>query len=156
MSYLAHLDPAPTAAPYAWIITHVNTADLGDDCAEEKGTMGPRNASPENLAALKAGKGYTFRLTDDDGIWYYRGRIVFTEDGGPPVAKALGQGWKPGSYCVAGGLDGAEFDTGSEFGPLEDWGTPNAGCVNIEYRCKIQDPDEDAAPGDMIPVWAGL
>lgn len=141
---------------YAWIITHVNTKDLGDDMAEEKGTMGPRNASDEMLARLKAGEGHTFRMSDDDGIWYYRGKIVFSVDGGPAQTRliTLNPGDSP-MWVVCGGLQVDEnSEGGDEFGPLWDFGTPNAGAVNIEYRAKVQDPDGD--DGDLIAVWAAL
>ena len=41
-----------------------------------------------------------------------------------------------------------------EFGPLDDFGTPNAGAVHLEYRCKVQDPEGDE--GDLIAVWATI
>lgn len=140
---------------YAWIITHVNTSDdvLGEDCADEKGTMGPRNASDEMLARLKAGEGHTFRMLDDDGNWYYRGKIVFSVDGGPAQCRPLKCNYA--DYCVTGGLQADENAEGDdEFGPLSDFGTPNAGATEIHYRCKVQDPEGDE--GDLIAVWAVL
>lgn len=133
---------------YAWIITHVNTKDLGDDMADEKGTVGPHDASDEMIADLKAGKGHAFRMSDDDGIWYYRGRIVFVE-GEAPVARVItmNPGEKP-IAVVCGGLSG---DEEADFGPLWDFGTPNAGAVNLQYR--VTQTDED---GDTIKVWASL
>lgn len=150
MSYLRDAYAPTTPSTYAWIITHVNTADLGDDCADEKGTMGPRRASDEMLARLKAGEGHTFRMLDDDGIWYYRGKIVFSVDGGPAQAKPFNGRFA--DHVVCGGLQNDENADGEdEFGPLEDFGTPNAGATEMQYRCIVTDED-----GDTVKVWATI
>lgn len=73
-----------------------------------KGTQGPSLATPADLAKLQAGEGRKFRMLDDDGEVYYEGRII--------------------------GDEGAETD----FGPLDDFGTPDAGCTSIQYRVKGQ------------------
>ena len=138
-------------ANYAWTIDRVNVAELGDDMGEEVGTTGPRNIDPALLAELRRGKGHLFRMLDDDGIWYYRGRIVFAQDAGPAQCRTWNEGR---SYCVNGGLGGAEDDdTGDDgdFAPLNDFGMPNAGCTEIQYRCTVTDED-----GDLVKVWATL
>jgi hypothetical protein len=56
----------------------------------------------------KAKKGRAFAMYDDDGELYYRGRI-----------------WTA-----------AEPGTEADFGPLDDFGTPNAGCTEIRYGGK--------------------
>ena len=45
-------------------------------------------------------------MKDDDNIIYYRGRCIWTED--------------------------EDLET-AVIGPLDDFGTPNAGCTSIEY-----------------------
>lgn len=124
------------AARYGWIIDRVNTLELGDE-SDEQGTMGPSNIPDTLAAALLRGEGHMFRMLDDDGIWYYRGRIVFTSDDGPPRLSSRGY--------VNGGLTDDEGEL--EFGPLEDFGEPNAGCVHLQYRCTD-------ANGDL--VWAAI
>ena len=84
----------------------ITTDHLGDG---EDGIMGPRDITPAHADALRRGEGLTFRLLDDDGELYYTGRIV-----------GLG--------------DKADDLTEEAFAPLEDFGTPNAGAVRIEYR----------------------
>lgn len=153
MSYLREALAPSTPSTYAWIITHVNVNDLGEDCADEKGTMGPRRATPEMQARLQAGEGHTFRLLDDDGIWYYRGRIIFSVDGGPAQVKSFNGRYA--DWVVCGGLQkDDDADGNDEFGPLDDFGTPNAGATEIQYRAKVQDPEGDE--GDMIAVWATI
>lgn len=48
-------------------------------------------------------KGHKFRMFDDDGCLYYEGFFV-------------------GDHC-----------TEDAFAPLDDYGTPNAGCTRIDY-----------------------
>lgn len=134
---------------YAWIITHVNTKDLGDDMVEEIGTMGPRDATEEQMLALKAGEGYTFRMVDGDGIWCYRGRLVI-KDGEAPVARqtTMNPGEKP-IWIVCGGLG----DDQESFGPLDDFGRPNCGCTDIQVRC---DDPTTIDGGQPAKVWASL
>ncbi len=97
------LNPAPD---YAWIITK----DLLADTSEPEGTnlnavgvMGPGSITPEQEAQLLARKGRAFRMYDDDGEHYYSGRFI------------------------------GDDDSEDAFGPLEDFGTPNAGCTRIDY-----------------------
>src|SRR5688572_32695365 len=72
---------------HAWIITHVNTKELGVEMGTEVGIMGPSDAPPEALEAVMAGKGVTFRMLDDDGIWYYRGKLWFPGINEPGLSK---------------------------------------------------------------------
>ena len=125
---------------HAWIITHVNTKELGEDMADEVGIMGPRDASDTALHALKAGLGVTFRMLDDDGIWYYRGKLWFPGIL-PPVISKYSE--PANNYYICAGMGGDEIE---EFSPLNDFGTPNAGATTIEYRV-------DTAEGR---VWAIL
>ena len=67
------------------------------------GVYGPHYISQEQLDALRSGDGRKFRMLDDDGELYYEGRIVTARD---------------------------DDDL---FGPLYDFGAPNAGCTEILY-----------------------
>jgi len=93
-------------APYAWII---HTDHMGDE-PHVPGTIGPRDAPDDLIARLHRGEGQPFRLYDDDGELYYSGRIVSD----PPTPDR-----SPGDDA---------------FGPLNDFGEPNAGCTEIRYR----------------------
>jgi hypothetical protein len=126
-------------ATYAWIIDRVNVADLGADSADEKGVRGPHNASPELLAELANGGGYTFRMLDDDGIWYYRGRIA-VENGARPELYTPRSG-EHGRTLIAS----VPWGEDEALGPLDDFGTPNAGCTELQYR--ITGPDGEPAWG---------
>lgn len=95
---------APATANYAWVIDRDHLDDGQDS---EVGVSGPSTASNVLLVQLKQrGAGTKFRMRDDDGILYYEGRIL-----------------------IDGDEDGEEL-----FGPLEDFGMPNAGCTEIQYR----------------------
>ena len=89
---------------YAWVITKDNITEPGDDLPSRVGWAGPSTATEDDVKLARVGR--AFRMLDDDGIVYYHGRI-WTED-------------EPGSE--------------DDFGPLEDLGTPDAGCVTIQYR----------------------
>lgn len=100
---------------YAWIIDTDHLAEPdADGNLPEPGSIsdnaatvaGPHDAPDALLAELAAGKGITFRIRDDDGELYYTGRFV-----------------------PAGLSDSAEG-----FGPLDGFGTPNAGATEIEYK----------------------
>lgn len=96
-------------AKYGWIITKDHIAESGatpGTNANAVGVIGPRDISPEHQAALQRGTGRAFRMYDDDGELYYSGRIV-------------------GENAIELGQDA--------FGPLDDYGRPNAGCTEIRY-----------------------
>lgn len=67
------------------------------------GTMGPRSISEDFQKGLLQGSGRKFRMYDDDGELYYEGRIL------------------------------TQADDETLFAPLDDYGTPNAGCTEIRY-----------------------
>lgn len=83
------------------------TKDKIDD-GNTNGTMGPHDCQ-FSADEIKS-KGAKFRMLDDDGIVYYYGYIHHIDDYFP------------------------EYEAGFE--PLEDFGTPNAGCTDIQYKNK--------------------
>jgi hypothetical protein len=94
---------------YAWVVTSSwiedeNGAEFGKET--KVFVSGPRNASAA-MTALAVTSGYPFKMYDDDGIKYYEGKC-WTAD--------------------PEGFGGEEF-----FGPLNDYGAPNAGCTEIKY-----------------------
>ncbi len=89
---------------YAWIITKDHIEDL-DPEGSDAGVIGPSDATPEQIAALEAGDGKTFRMYDDDGLLYYSGRAVWDEE-----------------------------SEEHHIGPLRDFGAPNAGAVTIRWE----------------------
>jgi hypothetical protein len=90
---------------YAWIITKDHLAEPGDTDTDV-GTTGPSDAPDDLIALLSDGKGHTFRMYDDDGELYYTGRLVARDD---------------------------EMGEDECYGPLGDFGMPNAGAVTITY-----------------------
>lgn len=90
---------------YAWVILtdHLHESDPTIFTDSGAGTAGPRGATDEQIAAIKAGGGTAFRLKDDDGELYYSGRFL------------------------------GDSLSGEAFAPLDDFGMPNAGCTTIEY-----------------------
>lgn len=70
---------------------------------EKRGAMGPFGISPEMIAKLESGEGLEFQLLDDDDELMYSGRFI------------------------------GDADSEDAFGPLEDYGTPMAGCTTIKY-----------------------
>ena len=101
---------ADTKPSREWIITW-ESGDVREDGTEKTAdaytylVSGPRNGKAEKFEALARGEGVTFRLYDDDGNLYYQGRYF--------------------------GLDG---DEEMAFGPLMDYGMPNAGCTELRYE----------------------
>jgi hypothetical protein len=93
---------------YAWIITidHQPDTDAKEGTnSNAKGLIGPRRATDEQIARLRAGEGHEFQMRDDDGELYYTGRLIGDKD-----SEEAG------------------------FGPLDDFGMPNAGATSIAYR----------------------
>lgn len=66
------------------------------------------DATPEQIEAIKA-DGFTvkFKMYDDDDILYYSGYLLTKYEGSETA-----------------------------FAPLDDYGSPNAGCVDIRYKEK--------------------
>lgn len=97
-------------ASYAWLITkdHMD----GDD-STDVGRAGPSSADPALIDKLRSSPktaGEAFRLYDDDGGLDYSGRVI-----------------------MADGTLAREADERAAFGPLRDFGTPNAGSTEIRY-----------------------
>ena len=91
-------------ASYGWII---DTDHI--EAGHSNGLMGPRNIAPDVELMLETDKkcGQRFRMFDDDGELYYSGRLVIVND--------------------------ADAEAEVEFSPLDDFGTPGAGCTEIHY-----------------------
>ena len=64
---------------YAWTITKDSDND------EAVGTIGPNDATPEQVTSLNEGNGETFKMFDDDGELYYTGKIIGDYDGFEPL-----------------------------------------------------------------------
>ena len=92
-------------APYAWAITKDYIWDVSGE-QNDMGRIGPRHPLTDDYDRIVK-EGRAFRMKDDDGEVYYAGYIL-------TAPEAVG----------------SELD----FAPLEDFGTPNAGCTSIEYR----------------------
>lgn len=103
----------PDADVYAWVITEdrINTRP---DETSRVGTHGPANAHDALTAAVQESGPHRvrFRMYDDDGNYYYGGFLTFD-----PELDATGL-W-----------DGPE----PSYGPLVDFGMPDAGCTRITY-----------------------
>lgn len=109
---LDHLDPEQ----YAWMIDTDKIADPEEEApcnSNAVGMMGPRDAPQELLDMLKKGIGRRFKMYDDDGELYYEGIILVVEDINDIPTDSLSETY---------------------FGPLQDFGTPNAGAVHIKYK----------------------
>jgi hypothetical protein len=109
----------------AWIITKDKIADDKDKLenpdggcnAYAIGLMGPGEPpiSKDDMKRLKSGEGRQFRLLDDDDNVYYYGRIL--------EQSSITEEYESGIF----GRD-------SELAPLDNFGSPNAGCTQIEYK----------------------
>lgn len=111
---------------YGWIVDedHLSgpKAEHPDETLDGTGVMGPQDIEEDLQARLKAGEGVKFRLLDDDGDLYYTGRLVRRE--GEDFELREYPDYKyPLVACT-----GEEHEW---FGPLWDYGTPNAGAVTI-------------------------
>ena len=105
---------------YGWLITHDSIADNDAPPGTNlnaRGVMGPRDIGDDHkqtlLSVAKAGfsnyKGesvHKFKIYDDDEELYYTGLYIDDSD--------------------------SEYGENA-FGPLDDFGTPNAGAVDIRY-----------------------
>lgn len=98
-------------SPYAWIIDKDHLAEAGD--SGDAGVVGPRDANGDSKEELSRNypHHHQFRMYDDDQELYYTGTLF----------------WE-------GEADGPEEDF--VYGPLGDFGGPNAGCVLIKYTDK--------------------
>lgn len=100
------------SAPYVWLITDDDLAAPGDRA--DRSTAGPARVSEGLEKAIRSDDlpiGFTravFRMYDDDGTLYYRGRMFYAEE-----------------------LDGTEEQV---FAPLAEFGLPNAGCTRIAWN----------------------
>lgn len=97
------------ASPYAWII---DIDHLADSSSDEAGTVGPHDAAGDDKDALASHypNRHQFRMYDDDEELYYTGTLFWIGDAEPEE----------------------EFT----YGPLGDFGTPNAGAVSVRYTDK--------------------
>ena len=89
---------------YAWVITKDYLAETPEE--DDSGITGPSDASDEMLEEVKSGKGHIFRLYDDDGILYYKGRLLTYGD----------------------------MTDGICFAPLDDFGAGWAGCTEVRWQ----------------------
>jgi hypothetical protein len=102
-------------AIYGWTITRDHLAESYTPAEVEKygsevGVSGPHDITAEVEKKLATpGQRYVFRMYDDDGELYYTGF------GAPATDDALGTE----EFC---------------FGPLDDFGMPNAGCTSIKWQ----------------------
>jgi hypothetical protein len=104
-------------ADYAWIIDHDYLEDA-DSKYDARGVTGPSDApdallellgaprGPRNHLGVVAANVLRFRILDDDGELYYTGRQAF--------------------------IDPDTADEDAEFGPLNDFGMPNAGATELQ------------------------
>lgn len=91
--------------PYAWIITKDHLEGGPGD--SDVGTAGPSRATEEQVELART-QGRPFKIYDDDGELYYEGRCWSADQD-----NGLGE---------------------EHFGPLQDFGTPNAGATEIKYK----------------------
>ena len=92
------------ASKYAWLITKDLLSDKGPWCVT--GRSGPVDASEVLLDGLKAGKGHSFTLHDDDGEAYCTGLLLHS-----------------GKY----------MKTEYHSAPLDDFGAGSLGCTSIRW-----------------------
>jgi len=99
---------------YAWIIDKDHLYAGEDYLRDDAGTIGPRGANGSTKQDLAANYPHRnqFRMYDDDQELYYTGTLYWTGDPEP--------------------------EEDFVYGPLADFGTPNAGAVFIAYTGKPQ------------------
>lgn len=95
----------PTTGPSTY--AWMITGDYID--TDSVGIAGPHNAPADLLDRLSAGEGHIFKLYDDDGEHYYTGLALWADDCEPGEEE----------FC---------------YGPLGDYGAPNAGAVRILWN----------------------
>lgn len=123
-----------TYAKYAWIIDRDYLADPriepGKDVSDDSdvGRVGPRNADPRLVSRLHHPQktGARFKIYDDDGELYYAGRLVLLDADEETLVVAKVEGFR--IPIVTKGL--GEYG----YGPLNDFGDPNAGATEIRYK----------------------
>lgn len=97
---------------YAWIIDedHLDLDSVLGEGADDSGTIGPRDSKGNTRDELieKYQNRHQFRMYDDDGELYYTGTLFWDGDPNSPAEHQV-------------------------YGPLGDFGTPNAGAVTITY-----------------------
>ncbi len=97
-----------TRDTYAWRIDtwcDVEGTPMGEGIVE-----GPSGAPDDLLMRVRAGEGKRFRLKDDDGNVYCKGRLLVRE-----------------------GTENLDLGFDPEFAPLDDYGTGGLGCTDVEY-----------------------
>jgi hypothetical protein len=88
-----------------WTITEDKLADVAEGDRPAVGTCGPRECTLTADQIKAHPATLYFQMFDDDGEHYYSGLCILPQ-----------------------GL------TDEAFRPLDDYGTPNAGCTSIKYR----------------------
>jgi hypothetical protein len=90
---------------YAWRITRDLLAEQDPELSSDAGVYGPGDITREQKTALLDRENTVlFQLLDDDEIVYYQGDFL------------------------------GDAESEDAFGPLDDFGTPNAGAVTIRFR----------------------
>lgn len=95
----------------AFIITKKVLENKSYDLKDPDAVVGPRNIRPETEARLRNGEGEKFRMLDDDDILYFEG--LFIDDG-----------------------EAEDWEVEAEFQPLDAYGRPDSGAVQIQYKNK--------------------
>lgn len=118
------------ASNYGWIISHDSIAEPGEPAGtyqNAKGLTGPHNVSADRERLLRDAvkRGRKHALPDDK--WFQ----MFDDDG---------EKYYTGVYL---GPDDEDM-----FGPIDDFGTPNAGCTEIRYY--------DGTDSNGQEVWTTL
>ncbi|TDB69339.1 hypothetical protein [Micromonospora sp. KC721] len=108
--------------PYAWVIIRDRDHEVHGTSESEVGTAGPSQATDEMVEWART-QGRPFRMLDEGDI--DAGAIADGKDVAPEEHGVVYEGliWtrdEPG--------------TEADFGPLQDFGEPNYGCVDIQYR----------------------
>jgi hypothetical protein len=116
-------------AEYAWVIDVDHIADTDEPeggYLNAKGLVGPSDAPQALLDLLAEGKGLSFRIYDGDEELYYEGRWI-------------AEGWTEGDAGTVNEVGKSSAYIASDipeeaFGPLWDFGGPNAGATFIKYK----------------------